>query len=78
MLGIEAAFDALDHGLGDGDLRDTVGACAFGVDDDPGLVVDEIVCVICKKRIGALPCNPCRLWIGQRDLLRRLESAATN
>src|SRR6476661_1277881 len=34
---IEAALDALDHGLGDGDLRETVGTCALGVDDDPGL-----------------------------------------
>src|ERR1700747_390587 len=75
---IEAAFDALDHGLRDGDPRDTVGTCALGVDDDPSLVVDEIVCVVSKKRIGALPCTPCRLWICQRNLLRRLAFAAPN
>jgi hypothetical protein len=39
----EAAFDTLHHGLCDGDFRCTVGACALSIDDDPGLVVDEIV-----------------------------------
>jgi hypothetical protein len=76
-LKIEAAFDALDHGLGDGNLCNAIGACSLGVDDDPDLVVDEIVCVVSKEWIGALPCNPRRLWIGQRDLLRRPASAAT-
>ena len=48
----------------------------LGIDDDPGFVVDEIVGVVSKKRISALPCNPCRLRIGQRDLLWRLASIA--
>ena len=65
---IEALLDALDHRLGDGNLGDTIGACTLGVDNDPGLVVDEIVGVVSEKGIRVLPCNPCRLWVGQRDL----------
>src|SRR6478735_9108744 len=37
---VEAAADALQHCLGDGNLRYAVGPRAFGVDDDPNLVVD--------------------------------------
>jgi len=75
-LKIEAVLDTLDHRLGDGNLDYTIGACALGIDNDPGFVVDEIVGVIGKKWIGILPCNPCRLWIGQRDLFWRLASVA--
>jgi hypothetical protein len=57
----EAAFDAIEHGLGDGNLGRTVSARALRVDDDPSLVVDEIVCIVSKEWIGALPCDPCRL-----------------
>jgi hypothetical protein len=35
---IEAAFDALDHGLGDGDLRDTVGTFASASTMIPALL----------------------------------------
>src|SRR6516162_11480530 len=38
---IEATLDALHHGLGDSDLLFAIGARAFGVEDDPNLVVDE-------------------------------------
>src|SRR5262245_57089650 len=71
----KAAFDPVNHGLGDCDLFDAVGACALGIDDDPSLVVDEIVCIVGKERIDAHPCDLGRLWIGQRDLLRRLASS---
>src|ERR1700722_3995250 len=73
-LKIEAVLDALDHRLGDGNLGYTIGACALGVDDDPGLVVDQIVGVVSEKSISVLPCNPCRLRIGQRDFFWRLAS----
>ena len=55
-----------------------IGAGAFSVDDDPGLVVNEIVGVISKKWISVLPCNPGRLWVGQRDLFWRLASVAAS
>src|SRR5512136_2684002 len=71
-LKIEAVLDALDHRLGDGNLGYTIGACALGVDDDSGLVVDQIVGVISKKWISILPRNPSRLRISQRDLFWRL------
>jgi hypothetical protein len=73
---VEAAFDAVDHGLGDDNLGGTVSARALGIDDDPSLVVDEIVCIVSKEWVGALPCDPCRLWIGQRDFFRRAASTA--
>src|SRR5271169_154578 len=75
-LKIEAFLDTLDHRLGDGNLGYTIGACALGVDDDPGFVVDEIVRVVSKKWISILPCNPSRLRIGQRNLFWRLASVA--
>src|SRR6516165_8231695 len=62
-LKIKTPFNALDHSLGDGNLRHSVGACAFGVDDDPGFVVDEVVGVVSKQRVGTLPGNPCGLRI---------------
>src|SRR5215831_18984292 len=37
---IEAAADALHHRLSDGNFRYAVGPRAFGVEDDPELVVD--------------------------------------
>src|SRR5262249_43696161 len=72
----EAAFNALDHGFGDGNLVGTVSTRAFSIDDDPSFVVDEIVCIVSKEWLGALPCHPCRLWIGQRDFFRRAASTA--
>ena len=66
----------LDHRLGDGNLGSTIGSCTLGVGDDPDFVVDEIVGVVSEKGISVLPCNPCRLRIGQRDLFRRLASIA--
>jgi len=38
-LKIEAAADAFHHGLRDGNLRYAVGPCAFGVEDNPDLIV---------------------------------------
>jgi hypothetical protein len=73
---VEAAVDAVDHCLGDGNLGGTVSARALGIDDDPNLVVDEIVCIVSKEWVGALPCDPCRLWIGQRDFFRSAASTA--
>jgi hypothetical protein len=64
-LKIEAVLDTLDHRLSDGNLSYTIGACSLSIDDDPGFVVDEIVGVVSEKRISVLPCNPCRLRIGQ-------------
>src|SRR6202007_3459180 len=52
------------------------GAAALGVDDDPSLVVDEVVRIIGKEWVDARLGNPCRLWIGQRDFLRGLASTA--
>ena len=40
-LKIEALPDTLDHRVGESDLGYPIGACALGVDDDPGFVVDE-------------------------------------
>ena len=62
---IEATFDALHHGLGDSDLLFAIGARAFGVEDDPNLVVDEVVRIIGEERIDTFPGNPRRLRIGQ-------------
>jgi hypothetical protein len=49
---------------------------ALGVEDDPGLVVDQIVRIVGKEWVDAPPGNPCRLGIGQRDFLGRLASTA--
>ena len=49
---------------------------ALGVDDDPRLVIDEIVRIVGKERVHARPDNPGRLRIGQRDLLGGLASTA--
>src|ERR1700739_3362350 len=73
---VEAPPDPVQHGPCYGDLSDPAGACALGVDDDPGFVVDEIIGVVSEKRISVLPGDPCRLQIGQRHLFRRLASAA--
>src|SRR5437762_709740 len=75
---VEAAPDAVHHGLCDGDLRRAVGTGALGVDDDSGLVVDEVVRIIGKKWVHARPGNPCRLRIGQRDFSHRVRRAATS
>src|SRR5262249_47823291 len=73
---IEAALDAIDHGLSDGDLRCTVGARSLSVDDDPGLVVDEIVRIVSKERVAPLPPPPRRWWVGRGAFFRRLASTA--
>jgi hypothetical protein len=73
---LKAPPDPVQHGPGNGDLYNPVGARALGVDDDPGFVVDEIIGVVSKKRIGVLHRDPCCLRIGQRHLFRRLASAA--
>src|SRR5207244_4882141 len=73
---IEAALDAVHHGLGDGDLLDAIGARAFSIDNDPGLVVDQIVRIVGKERVHPWPGNPGRLRIGQGAFFRRLASAA--
>ncbi len=62
---LEAPPDPVQHGPRNGNLSDPIGACALGVDDDPGFVVDQIVSVVSEKGISVLPCNPRRLWIGQ-------------
>src|SRR5581483_993772 len=72
---LEAPSDPVQHGSGNGDLNNPIGARALGINDDPCSVVDEIIGVISEKRIGVLPGNPCRLRIGQRHLFRRLASA---
>ena len=75
-LKIKTPFNTLDHSLGDGNLRHSVSACALGIDDDPSFIVDEVIGVVSKQRVSTLPGDPCRLRIGERDLLRRLSSAA--
>jgi len=74
---IEVARDAVHHGLGNGDLVYAIGARALGVEDYPDLVVDQIVRIVGEERIHALLCDPRRLRIGQRNLLRRFACSAT-
>src|SRR6516162_5693672 len=62
---IEATLDALQHDLGDRDLLFAIGAGAFGVVDNPNLVVDEVVRIMGEERIDTFPGNPGRLRIGQ-------------
>jgi hypothetical protein len=64
------------HGLGYADFHCTIGARALGVDNDPDLVVDEIVRIVGEEWVHARPGNPCRLRIGQRDLFRGLAPTA--
>ena len=73
---IEAAFNTIHHGLGNGNLYGSVCPSAHGIDDDPGLIIDQVVSIIGKERVQAWPCNPCRLRIGKRDFLGRLVSIA--
>ena len=48
----------------------------LGIEDDPGLVVDEVVCIVGEKWVGAWPGNPGRLRIDQRDFFGRLAATA--
>jgi hypothetical protein len=73
---IEAAFNTIHHGLGDGNLYGSVCPSAHGIDDDAGLVVDQVVRIIGKEWVQAWPRNPCRLRIGKRDFLGRFVSIA--
>ena len=73
---IEAALNAVHHGLGDGNLHGSVCPRANRIDYNADLVVDQIVRIIGKERVQAWPRNPCRLRIGKRDFLRRLVSIA--
>ena len=75
-LEIEAAPDPVHHGLRNGNLHDAIGAGALGIDDDPDLVVDQIVHIVGKEWVHAWPGNPCRLRIGQRDFGRVAATAA--
>jgi hypothetical protein len=61
---IKAALNAVQHCLGDGDLLFAIGTRALGVQDDPVLVVDEVVRIIGKEGVDAFPRDPCRLRIG--------------
>ena len=45
----EAPFDTLHHGLRDSDLNCAIGTGALGVEDDPNLVIDQIVSVVGKQ-----------------------------
>ena len=58
---IEAALNAVHHGLGDGNLHGSVHPSAHRIDDDPDLVVDEVVSIIGKEWVQARPHNPCGL-----------------
>ena len=71
-LQTKAAPDAFDHSPGDRNLHDAVGTGALGIEDDPSLVVDEVVCIVGEEWVHAWPGNPGRLWIGQRDCFGRL------
>jgi len=62
---IEAMLDAVHHGLGDSDLVFAIGTGTFGIDNNPNLVVDEVVHIIGEERIDTLPGHPRRLRIGQ-------------
>ena len=66
----KAVPDAPDHGPSDRNLHDAIGTGAFGIDDDPNLVVDEVVRIVGEDH--AWPGNPGRLRIGQRDFFGRL------
>jgi len=70
----EAAADQVHHGLGNRDLHCAVGTRALGVDNDPRLVVDQIVRIVGEEGIHARPGHPGCLRIGQRDLLGGLAS----
>jgi hypothetical protein len=48
--------------------HNAIGTGALGIDDDPNLVVDEVVCIIGEEWVHAWPGNPGHLLIGQRDL----------
>ena len=71
-LQTKAARDTLNHGPGDRDLHDAVGTSAFGIEDNPSLVVDEVVRIVGEEGVDAGPGNPGRLRIGQRDFFGRL------
>jgi hypothetical protein len=58
----------------DSNLNCAIGTRALGVEDDPNVVVDQIVRIVGKEGVDARQGNPCRLRIGQRDFFRRLKS----
>ena len=66
---IKAAPDAVQHGLGDGDLLFAISARACGVEDDPDLVVDKVVCIVGEERVDALSCDPRRLRVRSAKLV---------
>src|SRR4051794_17963292 len=53
-----------------------VRARAYRIEDDPGLVVDQIIRVISKEWVHAGPGYPCCLRVRERHLLGRLASMA--
>src|SRR5262245_11494350 len=66
-LGLQTkpASDALHHGLRDSNLHHAIGAGALSIDNDPSLVVDQIVRIVGKEWVHTGPSNPRRLRIGQ-------------
>jgi hypothetical protein len=70
----KATLDTINHGLGNGDLFNAIGARTFRIDDDADLIVDQVVCIVGKVWIYTRPRNPSRLWISQRHFLGRLAS----
>jgi MFS family permease len=58
VLATEAPFDTLHHGLRDSNLNCAIGTRALGVEDDPNLVVDQIVRIVGKEWVNARPGQP--------------------
>lgn len=53
------------HRLCDDNLLDAIGARALGVEDDPDLVVDQIVCITGREWVHAVPKPGFVAFIGQ-------------
>jgi hypothetical protein len=71
---IEAALNTIYRGLGDSNLHSAVRASAYRIEDDPDLVVDQVVRVISEEWVHTGSRNPCRLRFSEGDFFGRLAS----
>src|SRR5262249_55077203 len=64
---IEAALNTSYHGLGYSNLHGAVRASAYCIEDNPYLVVDQVIRVISEEWVHTGSRNPCRLRISEGD-----------
>jgi hypothetical protein len=72
----QAAFNTIHHGLGDGNLHGSVCPSAHGIDDNAGLVVDQVVRIIGKEWVQGLASQRTGLRMSFTPMKLKPESGA--